>query len=368
MLLAVSLVARSRTQDAFSALPLTVPVPANNPLTPAKVELGRSLFWDPILSGTLDVSCATCHHPDFAYGDPLDLSIGVTGSGTGSARHFPAGGTVPFVRRNSLPLVNVAFSGLDEFGYVDPTTAQMFWDIRAQGLERQAFFPMRAFEEMRGPGTTDDAAVAAAVARVSAIDEYRGLFGAAFGEPAAVTAENVARALASFQRTLVAANTPFDRYMRGEAAALTALQQRGLEAFREAGCINCHRGAMFSDYKIHALGIPDNPKLPDSDSGVHGTYGFRTPSLRNLARTAPYMHNGTLPTLEAVLDFYQHLERGGRPPNPRVPDGQLAFQLGELSIGTERDAIIAFLGALNDDAYDRRRPARVPSGLTVGGR
>lgn len=368
-LLVGALAVRGSTQDALSALPLTPPAPTDNPTTPEKVELGRLLFWDPILSGTLEVSCATCHHPDFAYSDPLDLPIGVTGTGSGRARRFNGATGVPFVRRNSPSLVNVGFAGLDELGRVDPSTAQLFWDIRVQSLERQAFFPMRTFEEMRGSASPEDRAVDAAVARVAAIGEYQTLFAKAFGGSGPVTAENLGRALASFQRTLVAANSPFDRHMRGDTAALTPAQRRGLDAFVDAGCINCHRGAMFSDYKIHALGVPENPKLPQPDSGVHGTYGFRTPSLRNLARTAPYMHNGTMPTLESVIDFYTRLQGSRqRSLNPLVPPGQLAFQLGELAIGTRGDDIVAFLGALDDDGYDRRKPVRVPSGLDVGGK
>jgi cytochrome c peroxidase len=366
VLLAV-LVARGGAQDSLSALPLVTPAPADNPTTPAKVELGRLLFWDPVLSGTGAVACATCHHPDFAYGDPLDLAIGVTGTGSGQHRRF-AGTGVPFVRRNSPPLVNVGFAGLDEFGRVDPSTAQMFWDQRAQSLEHQALFPMRAFEEMRGDASPEDRAVEAAVARVAAIPEYRALFAAAFGGVSPVDTDNVGRALASFQRTLVAVNTPFDRFMRGDVTAMTPAQRRGLDAFTDAGCVNCHRGAMLSDYKVHALGVPDNPKLRESDSGVHGTYGFRTPSLRNLARTAPYMHNGMLPSLDAVLDFYEAIEGGRAALNPNLRPGHLAFQLGELQIGNRRADILAFLGALNDDTYDRRKPARVPSGLDVGGK
>lgn len=368
-LLVGALASSGRTQDALSALPPKPPAPADNPSTPEKVELGRLLFWDPILSGTLEVSCATCHDPDFAYGAPLDLPIGVTGIGSGVHRRFSGAAEVPFVRRNSPALVNVGFAGLDEFGHVDPSTAQLFWDIRVQGLERQAFVPMRTFEEMRGTSSSEEQAIDAAVARVAAIDEYQALFAAAFGGSAPVTAENLGRALASFERSLVAGNSPFDRYMRGDTAALTPVERRGMDAFVGAGCVNCHRGPMFSDYKIHALGIPENPKLAQPDSGVHGTYGFRTPSLRNLARTAPYMHNGMLPTLEAVIDYYRRVSSGDRQPlNPHMPPGELAFQLSDLAIGNSGPDIIAFLRTLNDDGYDRRKPDRVPSGLVPGGK
>jgi cytochrome c peroxidase len=356
-------------QDALSALPLTAPDPEDNPTTPPKVHLGRLLFWDPVLSGNLEIACATCHQADFAYADPLDLPIGVTGVGSGKQRKFSGTAAVPFVRRNTPSLVNVGFVGLDEFGRVDPRTAQMFWDTRAQGLEQQALFPMRTFEEMRGPTRGEDEAVDAAVARVAAIPEYRRLFEDAFGA-GTPTAENLTRALASFERSLIAVNTPFDRYMRGDSTAMTPAQIRGMNAFVDAGCVNCHRGAMFSDSKIHTLGLPDNPKLRDPDSGVHGSYGFRTPSLRNLKWTAPYMHNGMLPTLDAVLSYYETMQRGRprRSLNTAVPRSQLAAQLAELDIGDWKNDIITFLGALNDDQFDRQKPARVPSGLEVGGK
>ncbi len=126
-----------------------------------------------------------------------------------------------------------------------------------------------------------------------------------------MTDGNLGRALAAFQRTLVASNTPFDRYMRGDTTALSPEQVRGMERFQSVGCINCHNGPMFSDFATHVLAVPDNPKLPESDSGVNKTYAFRTPSLRNLSVTAPYMHNGVFATLPDVVNFYQRISRGG---------------------------------------------------------
>ena len=107
-------------------------------------------------------------------------------------------------------------------------------------------------------------------------------------------------------------NTPFDRYMRGDSTAMTPLQIRGMERFSRIGCANCHLGPMFSDYKLHVLGVPDNPKLPASDAGVESRYQFRTPSLRNLKYTAPYMHSGMIPTLDDVIEFYDDVNGGRR--------------------------------------------------------
>ena len=189
---------------------------------------------------------------------------------------------------------------------------------------------------------------------------------------------NLGRALAAFQRTLVAVNSPFDRYMRGDTTALSADQVRGMERFQSVGCINCHNGPMFSDFATHVLAVPDNSKLPDSDSGANKTYAFRTPSLRNLSVTAPYMHNGAFATLPEVVNFYQRVSRGGgrrgggggRRLNAQVDRDQidpLARRLNMRGGRGQRD-LIAFLRALDDPNFDRTIPDRVPSGLLVGGR
>ena len=159
--------------------------------------------------------------------------------------------------------------------------------------------------------TPTDRAVAAVVSRLNGIPEYRRLFARAFGGPTPVNEQNLGRALAAFQRTLVATNAPFDRYMRGDTTALSPEQVRGMERFQSTGCVNCHDGPMFSDFTTHVLGVPDNPKLSDSDSGVNRRYAFRTASLRNLSATAPYMHNGVFTSLPEVINFYQRVSRGG---------------------------------------------------------
>lgn len=271
----------------LTALPREFATPPDNPQSPEKVELGRLLFWDPILSGNQQVACATCHHPDFGYAEDLDLSIGVDGAGLGGDRRFVSPNPIPFVKRNSQTILNTAFNGIDLEGEYDPATAPMFWD---------------------------------------------------------------------------------DRYMRGETNAMTSLQIRGMRRFEQVGCINCHNGPMFSDYELRVLGIRDNRLLPDSDSGaIDQPYAFRTPSLRNLAYTAPYMHNGLFRTLEDVVEFYDDVgDRDER--NVNLERNQVDPLTRTLDDPDDHEReLIAFLNALNDDNFDREIPDRVPSGLNPGG-
>lgn len=357
-------VAEGQSRDVISALPLAVKAPPDNPPSSDKAALGKLLFWDPILSGNKDVACATCHHPRFGYTDHRDLSIGVNGVGLGENRQFASPNTIPFVKRNSQTLLNVAFNGIDKAGSYDPAAAPMFWDMRVASLETQALEPIKAFEEMRGNAYEADKAVDAVVARLKAIPQYRELFAKVFGSTNSITASNLAKALATFERTLLANNSPFDRYMRGDRTAMTDAQIAGMERFERTGCTNCHNGPMFSDYKPHVLGVPDNEKLAESDQGLKDDpYAFRTASLRNLAYTGPYMHNGAFQTLEQVVRFYR---RGPRNPNVGRRDvDPLVRQLRRP--GRAADEIIEFLNALTDDSFDRSVPSRVPSGLSPGG-
>jgi cytochrome c peroxidase len=234
--------AGAASQSRLAALPLTAPAPVDNPTTADRIALGRLLFWDPILSGDRDVACATCHHPEFGYSDGRALSIGVNGAGLGTARAFVPGHPTRFVKRNSQTIVNVAFNGVTSTGDVVPTRAPMFWDLRVVSLEAQALEPLKALEEMRGDETGEDQAVSAVIGRLQAIPEYRRLFAGAFGGSAPVNALNLGRALAAFQRSVVAVNSPFDRYMRGDTSALTPEQVRGMDRFERIGCVNCHHG------------------------------------------------------------------------------------------------------------------------------
>jgi cytochrome c peroxidase len=371
---------QAQAASPFAALPVSVPAPADNPSTPEKVALGRLLFWDPILSGSQDIACATCHHPSFGYADGRDLPIGTGGKGMGPARTFPNGAS-PIVKRNSQTILDVAFNGIDGAGGVDPSQAPMFWDSRARGLEAQALIPIESLEEMRGDKAAEGSGVIAAIARVARIREYRRLFQRAFGGADAVTAVNLSRAIASFERTLVVTDTPFDRYMRGDQTALNEVEQRGLAAFDNHGCTLCHNGPMLSDYTLHVLGVSDNSKLGDYDPGADHRYAFRTPSLRNLASTAPYMHSGLINDLGSAVGFYKSVGGGGgllmHFDKPKTIDGHLVLGspvgrdrldplLQHVSVNSELDDIVAFLGTLNGP-FDKTIPARVPSGLKPGG-
>lgn len=352
---------------ALSPLPKEVKAPADNPQTPDKIALGRLLFWDPILSGNKDVACASCHHPRFGYAEDRDLSIGVNGIGLGARRRFADANEIPHVKRNSQTVLNVAFNGIDQTGAYDPAAAPMFWDLRSTSLEAQALEPIKSFEEMRGNAYPEDKAVETVVARANAIVEYRALFAKAFGGAEPVTGVNLGRALAAYQRSLVANNAPFDRYMRGERSAMTRAQIEGMRRFESVGCVNCHNGPMFSDFKLHVLGVPDNSKLPQSDFGVADgsvPYAFRTASLRNLAFTAPYMHTGMLRTLDDVVEFYDDAPRNQNVGRRQVDP--LVRQMDDPD--DEARALIAFLSALNDNSFDKSIPQRVPSGLPPGGR
>jgi cytochrome c peroxidase len=354
----------SEGQRLVSVLPQKVTAPSDNPSTPGRVALGKLLFWDPVLSGKQDVACATCHHPQFGYAENRDISIGVNGTGLGAKRRFNTPNSIPFVKRNSQTLLNVGFNGIDQTGRYIPATAPMFWDLRAKGLEAQALEPIKAFEEMRGDAYPEDKALDVVVGRLNAIPEYRTLFTQEFGGRNAVNATNIGKALAAFQRSLAANNSPFDRYMRGETRAMTTAQVNGMRRFERIGCANCHSGPMFSDFQPHVLGVPDNPALPESDRGiVDQPYAFRTASLRNLRHTAPYMHNGVFQSLDEVIEFYDDA-----PENPNVGRRQVDRLVRRLDDpDDEAEALIEFLDALNDDSFDRTIPSRVPSGLNPGG-
>jgi cytochrome c peroxidase len=364
--LATSAPAVVRSQGLLAALPRVVDAPADNPTTPEKVALGRLLFWDPVLSGPKDVACATCHHPQFAYTDGRDLAMGVHATGLGPARRF----TRPqaFVTRNSPTVVNAGFNGIGVLNGYLPSTAPMFWDIRASGLEAQVFEAIKAQGEMRGDAYPEAGAVAAVVDRIAAIDDYRTRFARAFGGPSPISALNLARAIAAFERSLVSNNSPFDRYMRGETTAMSAVQVRGMQRFERFGCSLCHKGPMLSDYAVHVLGIPDNPQLESPDTGFAKMYAFRTPSLRNVALTAPYMHNGVFESLDEVVEFYDEIRSGAltRLRHPDVREDMLDPLLERIISGGGAD-LVAFLNALTDPAFDRTVPDRVPSGLPPGG-
>ena len=240
------------------------------------------------------------------------------GQGLGNTRHFRAPNDFPFSKRNTPTVLNAAFNGLAADGSGEPTQAAMFWDSRAHSLETQSVMPVATRDEMRGHQYAESVALDSVVARLRGIRAYGTLFGAAFAEATPVTAVNMGEALAAFERTLLATDAPFDKYMRGDKTALIPQQVQGLNAFVASGCAKCHSGSILSDYQLYILGVTDNAKNAASDAGANGSYAFRTPSLRNVALTAPYMHSSTLPNLQAVLTFYDP-SRGAAPSTRTCP-------------------------------------------------
>ncbi|MBL9180310.1 MAG: cytochrome-c peroxidase [Verrucomicrobiaceae bacterium] len=337
----------------IEALPRSAALPAD---TPAKVALGRLLFFDPILSATRDVACATCHHPRFGWADARPTPLGVHAIGIGPQRRLAKNAGIPPLTRNTPSILNVAFNGIESGKPFAPSKSPMFWDNRAQSLEAQALAPIRQREEMRGDVCGEAEAVPAMIGRMQAIPEYVQRF------DGQITANAVTSAIAAYERTLITPDSPFDRFMRGDKTALTPAQQHGMEVFHKAGCSLCHNGPMLSDYKLHAIGVTD------SSTSRHD---FRTPTLRNLKHTAPYMHHGGHPTLDDVLLFYDRLMdhaaetiEGGD--SSTLP--QLDPLLRKMNMLPEdHEPLRAFLDALNSDDYDKSMPQRVPSGLPVSG-
>lgn len=342
----------------LAPLPTASRQPLEAERTDARVALGRALFWDPILSGNRDVACATCHHPDHGYADGRVHAAGAGWVGLGPQRHQGSAAAFPELARNAPTVLNTGFNGYTDAqrGLPDPASAPMFWDSRRSGLEAQAAEPIIAAAEMRGTAYPESETHAVIVARLQEIPEYVRLFESAWGT-GPITRERVLASIAVFERTLVMTDTSLDRYLAGDVNALTDVQKRGLDAFLDSGCGNCHRGPMLSDYQLHDLGLGTA-----ADSG-DGNGRFRTPSLRGVLLTAPYFHDGRAATLEDVINTYRDIQRAGRQ-GGRARDRELRG----LNVNQRDTAdIIAFLRAASDGTFDSTVPEHVPSGEPVGG-
>ncbi|GEM44585.1 cytochrome-c peroxidase [Deinococcus cellulosilyticus] len=298
----------------ISAAPtLLPPVPANNPMTPEKIKLGKKLFYDPILSADGKVSCASCHNPDLAFADHQAVSPGVEGrKGV----------------RNAPTLTNVAFR------------KSFFFEGGAKSLELQAMGPLTDHNEMASD-------VDSVVKKLKAHPEYPALFKEVF--QAAPTMQHVVEAIASFERTLISNNSPFDRFQRGDLKALTDAQKRGMELFfDQADCFHCHTGSNFTDELPHntALNVFDEDQglarltLKDEDIGK-----FKTPTLRNIALTAPYMHDGSKATLREAVEHYN---KGGE---SNLNADPLMRPLGLTD--DQIDDLVAFMESLTDEDFVR---------------
>jgi cytochrome c peroxidase len=298
-----------------------VPIPPDNPVTLETVSLGRKLFYEKKLSADNTISCSQCHSPQLGFSDGRKHSTGVGGK-TGT--------------RNAPTVMNAAYA------------AVQFWDGRAASLEAQAAGPIANPVEMN---QTHDVSVT----KLSADPQYPRLFAAAFG-PGPITIGKVEKAIAAFERTVISGNSAFDRYQYGgDKTALSPAAIRGLAIFTDkakGNCATCHTigetYALFTDGKFHNIGIGVNSEGEITDAGRYSETksekergSFKTPSLRNVGLSAPYMHDGSLKTLKDVVDFYA----GGGNSNPNLDK-----EIKETKLtGQEREDLIEFLESLQGD-------------------
>ena len=291
------------------------PVPADNPLTPAKIELGRKLYYDPRLSGNGALSCASCHNPALGWSDGLARGIGFNGVVLG---------------RSSPSVLNAAYY------------ETQFWDGRAPSLEEQAKGPIQADKEMNNTAEK-------AVATLKAIPGYVTLFREAFeGE---ITFDRVAQAIASFERTVVDLDSPFDRWARGDENAMSPAARRGFDLFvGKAGCAICHSGPNFADKRFHNIGTAGTDPGRMAVTKEKADLGaYKTPTVRNAALTGPYMHDGSQKTLRDVIDHYEKAA-AERERHPNLSILMRPFKLTD----PEKADLEAFMRALTGDRRDPR--------------
>jgi cytochrome c peroxidase len=327
-------VTTSSMAQQWEALPETPPIPADNPQSEAKIKLGKILYFDPRLSSSGTVSCNSCHNVMEGGDDSRPNSVGVDGQTGG---------------RGAPTVWNSAFLSVQ------------FWDGRAASLEEQAKGPVTNPIEMGMPDWDT------VMARLKSIAGYNTLFQEAFGEDNPMTADNAVKAIASYERTLITPNSPYDRYVKGDEKALTEQQVRGMKTFAEAGCSACHMGANFSGPSM-PMGQGFFQKFPtiagseyDSKYKLTEDLGryevtkkeedknmWRVPTLRNIAVTAPYFHNGTVSTLEEAVKV--------------MAKTQLGKELSEAQVAD----IVAFLNGLTGEFPEQTLP-RLPAtpGKTV---
>jgi len=304
------LTAVSPVQREAYRLRAPVAQPEHNRSTPERVELGKLLFFDPRLSRSGVTSCATCHNPALAWGDGLALGVG-DGMKT--------------LGRRTPTLLNVAWSEL------------FFWDGRAASLEEQALGPIASPDEMNLP-------LDQLTARVAAIPGYQQAFRSAYPDET-ISPQTIGKAIAAFERTIVSQTAPFDRWAAGEEGAISDAAKRGFALFDgEAQCSKCHSGWRFTDDAFHDIGVPGEDrgrgKLLPQIGAVQ--FAFKTPTLRNVDRRAPYMHDGSEATLEAVIELYA---LGGRAKRP-----SLAPEITPLALSAQdKSDLVAFLKTLTSD-------------------
>ncbi|MEO1010779.1 MAG: cytochrome c peroxidase [Bacteroidota bacterium] len=306
--------------------------------SPQQIDLGRYLFFDPVLSGDGSVSCASCHHPKKGFTDGLPLSVGIDGHST---------------ERSAPSLWNVAY------------LKRLFWDGRAASLEAQMQGPLYSKEEM---GNSPENLLNT----LNGIATYKKLFAEAFPgkeEGDSVALDQIYTALAAFESSLISLNSRYDRYAHGFHAALNEKEIEGMNVFRSfvARCAECHTPPLFTNQQFAVIGTPEpegvpldpGAQVPFKDSTLRGA--FKVPSLRNIAKTGPYMHSGRFNTLRETVQFYND----GR--GHAVPEGEdliIHWHIWEPELSDyELDRLVDFLGTLTDESFIPKTPEKLPSGL-----
>lgn len=288
--------------------------PADNPYSPEKAELGRILYFDARLSADGTVSCATCHSPKFAFTDGAAVSTGIRGQKGG---------------RSAPTVINRAYS------------LAQFWDGRAATLEAQAVGPMANPIEM---GNSHDSVVKT----IQTVKGYQPLFVKAFGADE-ITLDRVAQAITTFERTILSGNAPYDKYKAGQKTAMSKSQIRGLDIYlNKAKCDQCHEGINFTSNMYANLGVGMDKPTPDEgrfavtkDPADYGV--FKTPTLREIEHTGPYMHDGSFTTLDEVVEFYN---KGG------VKNKNLDQRMKPLNLtDADKADLVAFLKALSGEGW-----------------
>ena len=302
----------------------SVVIPKDNPMTKEKIELGKLLFFDKRLSKNNSIACASCHLPTVAFSDGQPVSTGI---------HQLQGG------RSAPASINRLFS-----------TAQ-FWDGRAPTLEAQSTGPFVSPVE-HGFANHDEL-----VAKLNTIKGYMPLFQQAFQGP--VTEQRIGQAIASFQRTILSGNSPYDRFdYGGEQEAISPAAQRGLKLFlKKSRCTRCHSGFNFTDEKFHNLGVDWDTDHIDLGrftvtKNSEDIGAFKTPTLREISRTAPYMHNGRFASLQQVVNFYND----GGIKNPHQDNTIIPLNLTE----PEKEDLVEFLQSLSGEGWQMEPPTRFP--------
>lgn len=302
---------------------IPVTYPPDNPYSPAKAELGRLLYFDKRLSADGTVACATCHDPKHGFTDAAAVSTGIKGQKG---------------NRSAPTVINRAYS------------LAQFWDGRAATLEDQAKGPIANSVEM---GNTHEAMTAS----LSRIQGYRPLFKKAF-DSEEITIDRVAQSIATFERTVLSGNSPYDRYKAGNLKAMTPAQVRGMKVFFDkAKCDSCHEGINFTLNAYANLGVGTDKPEPDvgrfavtKDPADWGA--FKTPTLRDVAKTAPYMHDGSLANLMQVVNYY---DKGG------LPNKNLNEKIKPLNLTEqEKEDLVAFMNALTGEVRPVTPPAKLP--------